>query len=218
MSLLNAANPRYTGWPLWIDSRGLVNADGTPDSDSAPYTFEDGWEAFISNLQTGGMRRRLDFWRIEPAGRFYLYRALPDDLATGPRAPEPLTELDFVLPVLQTAQAMAVATAFAKALGAPPEGTTLHYAFRWDGLGGRELSAWMQSGVEAARYGRIEGGYVSRQRYAESFVSVPLDAPASVLGRHVRLATARLYSAFSGFAPEAGFVEDLTDRLLSRRY
>lgn len=218
LNLINASNPRYTGWPLWIDSRGFVTEDGTPDEEAGPYTFGGGWEAFVTNLMTGGMRRNLDFWRIEPAGRFYLYRAFPDDLATSPRAPEPMAELDFVLPVLHIAQEMAVAVAFAKAMGVSPEGTTLHHAFRWDGLGGRELSAWARSSADSASYGQIEPGYVSRQRYAESFVSVPLDARASVLGRYVREATAPLYSTFSGFAPEPGFVEDLTDRLLSRRF
>lgn len=218
LDLINARNPRYSGWPVWIDSRGLVKEDGAADAESAPYTFEGGWEAFISNLATGGMRRRLDFWRIEPIGRFYLYRAFQDDLATGPRAPEPMTELDFVLPILRTAEAMAVAMVFARAMGAPAEGTTLHYAFRWDGIGGRELSAWAQSGLEDVRYGYVELGLVSRQRYAESLVSVPLKAPASVLGRYVREATAPLYSAFNGFAPKPGFVEELTDQLLSRRF
>lgn len=218
LDLINARNPRYSGWPVWIDSRGLVKDDGTPDTESAPYTFEGGWEAFISNLQRGGMRRRLDFWRIEPIGRFYLYRAFQDDLATGPQAPEPMSELDFVLPILRTAEAIAAAIAFGKAMGALVEGTTLHCAFRWDGIGDRELSAWARSGLEDSRYGHLEPCLVSRQRYAESLLSVPLATPDPVLGRYVREATAPLYSAFSGFAPEPGFVEDLTDRLLSRSF
>ncbi len=45
---------------------------------------------------------------------------------------------------------------------------------------------------------------MSHQQYAESLVSVPLEAP--------------LYWAFSGFAPAPGFVEEITDRLLSRRF
>ena len=218
LNLINASNPRYSGWPVWIDSRGFVKEDGTPDTQSAPYTIEGGYEAFIYDAAGGDMlRRHIDFWRAKPAGRFYLYRALQDDLATGPKAPEPLTELDWVMPILRVAEAMAVAASFARAMGAE-EGSVLHHAFRWDGLANRKLSAWAQSGLEAARYGFVEPGRRCREHHVLSLVSVPLDAPASVLARYVRQATAPLYSAFNGFAPEAGLVEDLTDRLLSRRY
>jgi hypothetical protein len=60
-----------------------------------------------------------------------------------------------MLPILQMAQAMAVATAFAKAIGTFPEETKLHHAFRWDGIGGCELSAWARSSADSARYGHV---------------------------------------------------------------
>lgn len=217
LNLINAANPRYSGWPVWIDSRGLYKADGTPDEEAVPYTFEGGYEAFIYDVDDAASRKHIDFWRAEPAGRFYLYAALQDDLSTVPNAPEPLTELDWVIPILRVAEVVGVAASFARAMGAP-ENATLHHAFRWDGLGGRQLSAWAQSGLEAARYGFVEPGRRSRQSQVLSLISVPLDAPGSVLGRDVRLATAPLYSAFSGFAPPPGLVEDLTDQVLTRRY
>ena len=50
----------------------------------------------------------------------------------GPNAPEPITQLDWVIPVLRVAEA--VAMSFARAMGAGLESTTLHHAFRWDGL------------------------------------------------------------------------------------
>ncbi len=219
LNLINAANPRYSGWPVWIDSRGFYKEDGAPDEEAAPYTFEGGWEAFIHDVAGGGdvARRHIDFWRAEPAGRFYLYGAFQDDLSTGPNAPEPLTELDWVIPILRVAEVVGVAASFARAMGAA-QNATLHHAFRWDGLGGRELSAWAQSGLEAARYGFVEPGRKSRQSQVLSLVSVPLDAPDSVLGRYVREATALLYSAYSGFAPPPGTVEDLTDQVLTRRF
>lgn len=218
LNLINASNPRYSGFPVWIDSRGFVKEDGSPDVQSAPYTLGNGWEAFIHDVEPGSIRRRIEFWRAEPAGRFYLYRAFQDDLATGPKAPEPLTELDFVIPILRTAEAIAVSLAFAKAMVAKGEEATVHHAFRWDGLQGRRLSSWARSEADSGLYGDVGSGYVSHQPYAESLVSVPLDAPASILGRYVRDATAPLYWAFSGFALEPGFVEEITDRLLSRRF
>lgn len=218
LNLINASNPRYSGFPVWIDSRGFVKEDGAPDTSSAPYTFGEGWEAFIHDVEPESIRRRMDFWRAEPAGKFYLYRAFPDDLSTSSKAPEPLTELDFVIPILRAAEAIAVSLAFAKAMGAKGEEATVHHAFRWDGLQGRRLSSWARSEADSGLYGDVGSGYVSHQPYAESLVSVPLDAPASVLGRYVRDATAPLYWAFSDFTLEPGFVEEITDRLLSRRF
>lgn len=75
LNLLASSNPRYTGWPIWLDSRGL--------GDSArPYVFEGVWEAFVP-----GLHSEIDFMRLDPKGRFYLRRILEDDLQTRDRAP-----------------------------------------------------------------------------------------------------------------------------------
>ena len=213
LNLINISNPRYSGWPVWVDSRGFYRADGSPDKDAVPYTFEGGWEAFIHDddpMDT--MRRHLDFWRAEPAGRFYLYRALQDDFSGGPRDPEPMTKLDFTLVIRRTAEAVAVPIAFARAMGADTEETMLHYAFRWEGLRDREISAWSDPG----RY--VNPGHVCRQHQEHGALSIPLETPLSALGRHVRDVTAPLFSAFSGFAPGPGVVEAITDEVLSRRF
>jgi hypothetical protein len=143
-------------------------------------------------------------------GRFYLYRALRDDFATGPSAPEPMTALDFGLVITRTAEAIAVPMAFAREMGATPEETTLHYAFRWSGLRGREISAW----AYLDRF--ISPGYVCHQHEVNSQVAVSLETPNSALGRFVSNATTPLFAAFSGWMPESGVTEDLTDRFLSR--
>jgi hypothetical protein len=49
-------------------------------------------------------------------------------------------------------------------------------------------------------------------------VSVPLNAPASVLWCYVHEITAPLFAAFSGFAVGQDVVEHITDRLLSRKF
>lgn len=210
LNLINLSNPRYSGWPMWVDSRGFHTAQGTPDTDARPYTFGGGYEAFIRS-EGASMRNHLDFWRAEPRGRFYLYRAFQDDMLDGPEHPEPLTTLDFGIVILRTAEAFAVPMAFARAMGAPPEGTTLHYSFRWSGLKDRELSSW----ADPAR--DIRAGYVARQHEEAAMLSLPLETPTSALGRHVRAATAPLFSAFNGFAPGPDVVENLTNEVLLRR-
>jgi len=158
----------------------------------------------------GVLRDHIDFWRAEPTGKFYLYRALQDDLAEGPLAPTPMTTLDFGLTILRTAEATAVPMTFARAMGLTPEETTLYFAFRWSRLRDRELSAW----ANPERF--IFPGYVCRQPEVTSGVAVPLETPTSAIARFVRDVTAELFAAFNGFAPGPGVVEDLTAQLLNR--
>jgi len=210
LNLISASNPRYTGYPAWIDSRGLGNEEDEPEPGPRPYTYNGGWEAFVYRRRGDILPERVDFWRAEPTGRFYLYRALRDDLHAGPSAPEPLTALDFGLITTRTAEAIAVPMAFAKQMGAAPEQTTLHYAFRWSGLNGREISAW----AYPDRY--VSPGYVCHQHEVNSQVAIPLETPISALARSVREATIPLFTAFSGWMPDPGVIEDLTDSFLSR--
>jgi hypothetical protein len=42
---LASSNPQYTGWPVWLDSRGFS------DQRSAPVVREKGWEALIISLE-----------------------------------------------------------------------------------------------------------------------------------------------------------------------
>lgn len=210
LNLINVSNPRYSGWPMWIDSRGFYTAEGAPDTDARPYTFDGGYEALIHS-EGASMRNHLDFWRAEPRGRFYLYRAFQDDMLDGPGYPQPLKVLDFGIVILRTAEALAVPMAFPRAMDTLPEGTTLHYSLRWSGLKERELSSWANPARD------IRPGYTSRQSDEMVLLSLPLETPASALGRHVRAATAPLFSTFNGFAPGPSVVEDLTNELLLRR-
>lgn len=205
LDLLARTNPRYTGWPVWIDSRSFANI-----ASLQPYVFEGGWEAFISGI-SGGLYTHIDFWRAEPAGRFYLYRAFQDDLSESNRAPEPMTVLDPLLMILRMAEAIAVPMEFAKAMQLQPENTTLHFAFRWSGLRDRELSAW------AFPERDISLGYFCRQQEVSTTVTIPLETPTLAIAPYVGEATADLLAAFRGFALRSDVIEDLTSRLLERR-
>ena len=208
LNLLNAANPRYTGWPLWIDGRGFKDHGDDP----APYTFQGGWEDFLFSYEPESWYNHLDFWRAEPAGRFYLYRGFEDDITEGERHPEAMTTLDFGMAIWRVAEAIAVPIAFAKAMGLTAENTALHYAFRWSGLRGRHLSSWTNPRKSiSSRY------ECRRQDIVDSpVIAIPLDTPNSALGSFVRTATADLFAAFGGFDPGLGVTEKLTDDLLAR--
>lgn len=211
LNLIAAANPSYTGWPLWIDSRGFSNRGDDSKLDPRPRVFERGWEAFVYRYEPGSWYNHLDFWRAEPAGRFYALRGLEDDISEGAGYPESMTTLDFGLAILRTAEAIAVPMAFARAMGLPQEETTLRYLFRWSGLRNRELSSWTDRG-------RFVGpGYVCHQHEVLSPVlTLPLETPTSAIAPLVSAATSELFAAFDGFEPGAGVVEDLTKRLLTR--
>lgn len=204
LNLLAASNPNYTGWPVWLDSRSF--SDGT----ARPYVVNGVWESLIASLNSGWIDH-VDFMRLDPKGRFYLCRALQDDISGTPRSPKPLTVLDFGLPVIRTAEAIAVGVAFAKAMGCDPTSTLLSFAFRWTRLRGRELGSWAQPG----RY--VSPGRHAYQDEVMTLVNVPLEAPLSTLPEYVNQAVQPLFEVFDGFNLGREVIEDLTRRLIERR-
>jgi hypothetical protein len=203
LNLLDASNPNYTGWPVWLDSRSFT------DRSERPYIFQGVWEAFIASLSSGW--DEIDFMRRDPKGRFYLRRALQDDISRGPRTPTPMTVFDFGLPIIRTAEAIAVGIAFAKAMGCDAEKTLLAFAFRWKKLQGRKLTSWAQPG----RY--ISPGRSAYQDEVLALVNVPLDTPLSALSNFVNQAIQPLFEVFDGFVLSPDIVEDFTRRLIERR-
>lgn len=204
LNLLGSSNPDYTGWPVWLDSQGFI------DENSRPFVYERIWESFIASLDSG-WSNNVDFMRLDPKGKFYLYRALQEDISGSQRAPIPLTALDFGLPVIRTAEAIAVGIAFSKAMGCVPENTLLSFAFRWSGLSGRELSSWAQPGSY------ISPGRKAYQDDVIAYVNVPLDTPLSALGEYVNQVIQPLLEVFDGFFLGKEEVEDFTRRLIERR-
>ncbi|MEO1147826.1 MAG: RNA-binding domain-containing protein [Cyanobacteria bacterium J06638_22] len=205
LSLLDSSNPNYTGWPIWLDSRNFI------DESARLYPFEGAWEAFINSLDSiwGGVH--LDFMRLDPKGKFYLRRALLEDISNGSQAPEPLKVLDFCLPIIRSAEAIAVGIAFAKAMGYETEHTVLDFAFRWTRLRGRELRSWAQPSRHLLpRHNEYQDEVVV-------FVNVPLDTPLSALSEYVDQVVQPLYEVFNGFTLSKDVVEDLTRRLVERR-
>jgi hypothetical protein len=204
LNLLSANNPNYTGWPIWFDTRHFGGRT------ARPYVFNGAWEALVVSWNTG-WSDQADFMRLDPRGRFYLHRPLQDDTTGSNQAPKPLTQFDFGLPILRTAEAIAIGLSFAKALGCLPEKCVLAFAFRWKGLRGRQLSAWAQP----LRF--IAPGRLAYQDEVTVQVNVPLDAPMSVLGEFVFQVLQPLYAVFDGFTLGKEVVDEFTDRLIERK-
>ena len=203
LNLLNSHNPKYSGWPVWVDSRRFAE-------DTYPYVTDGHWEAFIYNFDRD-WDIGLNFQRLSPQGKFYLYRVLEDDVTKEGRGPVPLTKLDFVFPVLHVAEVMAVGISFAKAMGCDTENTKLSFAFRWSGLTGRVLSTW----AHPAR-----GLLNSQSAYQDEvivFQEIPLNTPLSALEGHVYQVTKPLFEVFGGFTFVQQVIENLTRDFFERK-
>jgi hypothetical protein len=130
---IGSSNPKYTGWPIWLDARH------NSDPQNRPRVVKDAAEYLIVSLSPD-FSNHIDFARLDPKGEFFLYRLLQDDGV--PRIVTPGQVLDPALMILRLAEAMGVGIAFAKALAWTPDQTTLAFAFRWHGLRGRRLTVW----------------------------------------------------------------------------
>lgn len=204
LNLIDASNPRYSGWPVWIDSRKFG------DTTSKPFVVNGVWEAIIPII--GAMwRDSIDFVRFDPNGRYFLWRAYQEDLRFQERTIEPFKYFDFGMPVIRSAEALAVGLAFAKAMNCDPEKTTLSFMFKWSKLQGRELISW----ANPERY--ISPGRIAYQDEVISFIHIPLEVSLSALPEFVFQVTEPLYEVFDGFVLSKSVVEDLTGRLIQRK-
>lgn len=202
-NLIASHNPRHTGWPIWLDSRGF-------SQEEHPYVRNGHWEAFINHLDLGRMCG-IDFMRLSPSGKFYLYRGLEDDFVRSQRSPAPGTKLEFVFPIVRVAEAISVGINFAKGMGCDPETTDLPFAFRWSGLSKRELSSW------AHPLRMIPQGRTTYQDQVISYQNIPLNTPISAIGNYVYQATKPLLESFGGFSLNSNTVETLVSDFFDRK-
>lgn len=205
LSLLEASNPQYSGWPVWMISRAFR------DEKMNPYTFEGVWEEFMCEVGSPSLAHYVvfDFARYDPKGRFYLRRAYQEDMGLGTQPVKPFSILDFVWPISATAEAIAVGLAFARAMKSSPN-TYLEFAFRWSGLEGRKLVAWSHEG-------RLWPKGPTHDDVVTAFISVPLETPLSSIADFVDQVIKRLFQAFDGFTLEKSLVEDFTRKTIERR-
>ena len=203
LNLITATNPRYTGWPVWVDSRSFT------EESNRPFVNQGVWEAFVASFGQG-FTDHLDFWRLSPDGKFYLYRALQDDIGAGDRAPQPGTALDFGLAILRAAECMAVAIIFAKAMGCV-ETASIKMLYRWKGLHKRLLSSWANPG----RYLSHENS--AYQNEVVTTIDVPVDTASGAISGYVHQVISKLFEVFDGFELSSEVTDDLVRRLIERR-
>jgi hypothetical protein len=196
--------PCHSGWPPWVDTRN------TPDSSLRPYVYEDGWEAYVAAKVFAD---HLDFWRLEPSGRFYHIRAFEDDLSRpGLAKPQAGETLDFLLQIMRTAEAMSNAMSFARAMGCDETSTSVAFAFRWCGLQGRHLSCWS----DPSRM--FFDSSSSHQDVVTTKVVVSLEVVESGLSSFVEAAVAPMFAVFGGTHIESSVVENIVHDTFQRRF
>lgn len=205
LRMLDASNPRYSGWPVWL------NSERFPQEDTHPYVDGELWESLIILLD-GGWTDRIDFYRFDPKGQFFIRRALQDDIGGDSTKRIPLKELEFAIAILRTAETVAVGIAFAKAMGYAPESTSLCYHFSWDKLKDRTLGHW----ANPERY--IPGGKIAYQDSVQSTLEIPLDTPESRIPEYVKILIDPLFEVFKGFAISQEAVNGLVTNMLGRRF
>jgi hypothetical protein len=196
-----ASNPKYTGWPIWLDARTLS------DERSRPAVKGSAWEALIVALSDHSANR-LEFFRVDPRGVFYLRRLLQDDAV--PKQVEPGTRLDPVLVIYRVTEATAVGIAIAKGLGWP-ETTRLGFLFRWQKLKGRRLDSWANPIIY------VPGGGPAQEDEITSFIEVPITTAFSALAPLVEAATRNLFVTFDGTRLSSDAYDEHTRRLVERR-
>jgi hypothetical protein len=159
------------------------------------------------NCQITTWSDHLDFWRAEPKGEFYLLRNMQDDNTE--KVP-PRAYLDPLLVLRRVTEVLAVALAFAKALGWDTTETHLGFAFRWTTLKGRRLSPWVDPFATV-------GGGLAHDDNAETYTELRLDAPATSLAPSVDQATKLLFAKFAGATIPRNVIEEIVHLVLARR-
>lgn len=199
--------PHHTGMGPWLDLRGGDNVA------VHPYVMDRGWESLIVDLNDtfrGGAH--FEFWRIEPAGRFYDLTGLRDDLPDSRIAkPAPLTGMDFFAQIQRVAEEISVGQHFATAMGCDPCTTNLEFAFSWSGLRGRELTSWVAPGRFFPSPGQ------SHQDEMTTTLTVPLDSTPRAVARLVEAALAPLFALFGGMTFQSEVFDDIVIETLKRR-
>ena len=192
------SNPRYTGMPIWFDSRDFVNYD------HRPYVSGDAWQALIVALDERSWTKCAEFMRFNPKGEFYLKRVMQDDFTVATSK-----VMDVVLMIYRVAEVLAVGLNIARNIGWNSDSTAC-FAFRWTGLNERILSSWA-----GPRWYDVTGG-TSHSDEAEAFVYVPLEVSHSALAPHVAKAVGPLFALFDGYEPPQEIIEKCVQKMIKR--
>lgn len=186
LDVIDRANRQYTGWPTWLVTSRF--------SDPAwrPYVNDETWEELVVGLN-GGTFRPVEFQIFDPQGRFFMRRAFREDMREDQTPP--LVLLDYLIPGMRIAEAMAVGCGMARAMGCVPEKTTLAFSFRWTRLRGRTLTNLRPADRSPPP------GLTATQDEITCPVAVPLATPITAVDLlpYVEKVVRRLHRVFGGF-------------------
>lgn len=174
-----------SGWPPF------VHIHNPREPQWNPYVYEEGWEANIVAGAMGMKVSSIDFWRMEPEGRFYTIRALQDDMID--ERLEPLKWLDPILLIKRLDEVFATGLSFVEALEYELDRTEVAFAFRWSGLTGRHLSTWANPGY------LIRGAHSCRQDVVSDTVLLPATTSNAALWQYVSTVARKLLRCFGGY-------------------
>jgi hypothetical protein len=193
--------------------RSLFKDITRPDDEfGAANVFLGGWESLSVFFDPGQVWGRwLEFWRIEPSGRFYCMSGYEEDLCNPGLRDLRGIQLSFPLQIARVAETISIGLSFARAMGCDENGCKLAFAFRWNKLNDRWLSSW---GDEQ------RGFYWSSAQCNDddvtTTVTVPLETPISAIGQHVDRATKKLFQAFGGESIPLPIIEEIVNKRLSQ--
>jgi hypothetical protein len=199
-SRVASSNPRYTGWPFWLDSRGFR------DASMRPFVSEGAWNIVMVD-ESPDYHERLEFYRLNPRGELYARRVSQDDTAENARGGR---LFDPFLMIVRVAEVLATATKIAPAAGWETS-DSMGVAFEWSGLKNRRLSAW----ANPRRLLTTEG--VAHDDQFGAYVEFGLDTPAESLAPYVQRVMQGLLVLFQGFELNNKIYEDITQQVVERR-
>lgn len=186
LDLIDRANQQFTGWPTWLVTSHFS------DPNQRPYVNDETWEELVVSLDKDNFRP-VDFQIFDPRGRFFMRRALQEDMREDQTPP--LALLDYLMPGMRVAEALAVGCGMARAMGCDHEKTTLAFSFRWTRLRGRTLTNLRSADRSPPP------GLTAKQDEITCPVEVPLATPitAVALLPYVEKVVRPLHRVFGGF-------------------
>ena len=184
-------HPRLSGWPVWIDSRGLAEQN-------LPYPVQGGWEAFVLlDWPDFAAIPMIDFWHLEAKGKFYHRRTYEDDVWAKLDPAARGKVIDFPMTIQRVAEALGTAWTFAQQLAADPDRSSMIASVKWSNLRGRVLLSWSEPARD------IWGGTKAYEDAVTSEVQVPLGAARTALAPYVDSLVQPLFAIFGANLPPA---------------
>jgi hypothetical protein len=118
LSTLHAANPNLTGWPIWLVGTSFQRQE------HRPYAKGQVWEQHVLVRPIPGTPgfggAHWDFSVLDPAGRFFLRRILPDDFRCGQFYLRTKLSLDPPFQMSELTETLRTGQRFAEALAYEP--------------------------------------------------------------------------------------------------